>query len=91
MPQRFWLLKTEPDVFSFDDLLTCPDRKSFWDGVRNYQARNFLRDSFQRGDQALFYHSGAGETAVVGTVEILSGGSPDPTQFDRRSDHFDPS
>jgi predicted RNA-binding protein with PUA-like domain len=85
----YWLLKTEPEAFSFDDLLRAPRRTSGWDGVRNYQARNFLRDGMKKGDQVLIYHSNAEPPAVVGVAEVVREGYPDPTQFDPRDDHYD--
>ena len=87
--RRYWLLKSEPDAFSFDDLLAAPGRTTCWDGVRNYQARNFLRDEMRPGDLVLFYHSGA-EPAVAGTAEVVRGGYPDHTAFDSDDAHFDP-
>ena len=88
MPRKFWLVKTEPEVFSFADLMAAPKRVSGWDGVRNYQARNFLRDELQKGDGVLVYHSNVG-MAVVGVAEVARAGYPDPTQFDKRHDHYD--
>ena len=88
---RYWLLKTEPEAFSFDDLLQAPRKTAGWDGVRNYQARNFLRDEMKKGDRALIYHSNADPPAVVGVAEIVRQGYPDPTQFDARHDHYDPA
>lgn len=88
MPRRYWLLKTEPSVFSFDDLVRAGT--TGWDGIRNYQARNFLRDQMKQGDGLLIYHSSAEPTAVVGTAEVVREGHPDPTQFDRKDDHYDP-
>ena len=85
-----WLLKTEPDAFSFDDLMRAPNRTSGWDGVRNYQARNFLRDQMKEGDGVLIYHSSADPPAVVGIAEVAREGYPDPTQFDPQNDHYDP-
>jgi len=86
---RHWLLKTEPGTFSFDDLLQSPGRTSGWDGVRNYQARNFLRDEMKKGDRVLIYHSSTDVPAVVGIAEVARAGYPDPTQFDARHDHYD--
>jgi predicted RNA-binding protein with PUA-like domain len=86
---RHWLLKTEPGVFSFDDLLQSPRRTTGWDGVRNYQARNFLRDGMKKGDRVLIYHSSTEPPAVVGIAEIAREGYPDPTQFDAKDDHYD--
>jgi predicted RNA-binding protein with PUA-like domain len=88
VPRRYWLLKTEPSVFSFDDLLRAGT--TGWDGIRNYQARNFLRDQMKKGDGLLIYHSSAEPTAVVGTAEVVREGHPDRTQFDRKDDHYDP-
>jgi predicted RNA-binding protein with PUA-like domain len=85
-----WLFKTEPETFSWDDLAASPDRTTSWDGVRNYQARNFLRDTIRVGDRALFYHSRAKPPAVVGTVIVVRAGYPDPTQFDPESPYYDP-
>lgn len=87
---RHWLVKSEPAAFSFDDLLASPGRTACWDGVRNYQARNFLRDEMTSGDLVLFYHSSAEPTAVVGIAEVVRGGYPDTTALDRESSHFDP-
>ena len=90
MARRYWLLKTEPETFSFDDLVRAPARTTGWNGVRNYQARNLLRDAMKKGDRVLIYHSSADPPAVVGEAEIAREGYPDPTQFDRKDDHFDP-
>jgi len=89
--KRYWLLKSEPDVFSFDDLWKAPRRTTFWDGVRSYQARNLLRDELAPGDGALFYHSGTEPPGVAGICEIVAPGRPDPTQFDPDDDHHDPA
>jgi predicted RNA-binding protein with PUA-like domain len=86
---RHWLLKTEPETFSFDDLLRAPRKTTGWNGVRNYQARNFLRDEMKKGDRVLIYHSNAEPPAVVGEAEVVREGYPDPTQFDRRAESFD--
>lgn len=88
-PRRIWLLKTEPESFSFDDLLTAPKKRARWDGVRNYQARNFLRDDVAIGDLAFIYHSSADPTGVVGLARVVKAAEPDPTQFDPKDDHFD--
>jgi predicted RNA-binding protein with PUA-like domain len=85
-----WLFKSEPGSFSLDDLKNRPDMTEHWDGVRNYQARNFLRDLVKAGDLVLFYHSGIPEPAVVGTAEVVREGYPDFTAFDPESGHFDP-
>jgi predicted RNA-binding protein with PUA-like domain len=88
--RRHWLVKSEPDAFSFDDLLASPDRTTGWSGVRNYQARNFMRDDMKLGDPVFFYHSSADPTAIVGVAEVVREGYPDPTAFDPRDSHFDP-
>jgi predicted RNA-binding protein with PUA-like domain len=87
--QQFWLLKTEPSAFSIEDLKHRPRQTEPWDGVRNYQARNFLRDLMQVGDKALFYHSGK-TPAVVGVVAVVRAGYPDSSAWDPESKHFDP-
>jgi len=86
----FWLFKTEPGCFSFDDLKNRPDMTEAWDGVRNYQARNFLRDSIKVDDRVLFYHSSIPEPAVVGIAEVVRAGYPDGTACDPNGEHFDP-
>jgi predicted RNA-binding protein with PUA-like domain len=86
----FWLFKTEPGCFSFDDLKNRPDMTEPWDGVRNFQARNFLRDTVKRGDLVLFYHSNIPEPAVVGVAEVVREGYPDRTALDPQGEHFDP-
>jgi predicted RNA-binding protein with PUA-like domain len=86
----YWLFKSEPDCFSFADLAASPDRTTGWDGVRNFQARNTLRDSIKNGDLVLFYHSGADPPAIAGVAEVVQEGHPDPTAFDPDADHFDP-
>ena len=88
--KRYWLFKSEPGDYSFADLMGERDQTAEWDGVRNYQARNFLRDQVQEGDGVLFYHSGAGNTAVVGTAVVTRAGYPDDTAWDPDSDHPDP-
>ena len=86
----YWLFKSEPESFSFADLLASPGRTTGWDGVRNYQARNFLRDSIQVGDGILFYHSSTDPTAIAGIAEVVKAGHPDPTAFDAKDHHYDP-
>jgi len=86
----YWLFKSEPTAYSFDDLLAEPDQTTGWDGVRNYQARNFLRDSIKVGDGVLFYHSGADPPCIAGTAEVVKAGHPDPTAFDPKAQHYDP-
>ena len=82
-----WLMKSEPDAFSIDDL----ERKGqeAWDGVRNYQARNFMRDGMRVGDKVFFYHSNCAEPGIVGVAEVATDAYPDPSQFDPKSDYFD--
>ncbi len=86
---KYWLLKSEPDVFSFDDLKRRPGKTEPWNGVRNYQARNFMRDEMKVGDLGLFYHSSCAEPGVAGVVKITRAAYPDPTQFDPKSEYFD--
>ena len=88
---QYWLMKSEPDVFSIDDLAKAPRRTTGWDGVRNYQARNFMRDGMARGDQAFFYHSNCAEPGIAGIVEISRTAYPDHTAFDRKDPHYDPA
>ena len=85
----FWLCKTDPDVYSIDDLKR--DRVTGWEGVRNYQARNFMRDGMQPGDRVLVYHSNAEPTGVAGVAEVVGAAKPDPTQFDAKSEYHDPA
>ena len=86
----YWLFKTEPGCFSFDDLKRRPGLTEPWDGVRNFQARNFLRDTISVGDLVLFYHSNIAEPAVVGLAEIVRAGYPDTTALNPNGEHFDP-
>jgi predicted RNA-binding protein with PUA-like domain len=86
---RYWLMKSEPDECSIDDALTAPDATVPWTGVRNYQARNFMRDDMRVGDGVLFYHSSCAEPGIVGIARVASGAKPDPTQFDPHSPYFD--
>jgi predicted RNA-binding protein with PUA-like domain len=85
---RHWLIKSEPNVYSIDDL--ARDGSTFWNGVRNYQARNFMRDDVREGDLVLFYHSNANPPGVAGIARVSRGGYPDPTARDPKSDYFDP-
>jgi predicted RNA-binding protein with PUA-like domain len=87
---KYWLLKSEPSVFSIDDLKAAAKKTTFWDGVRNYQARNTLRDEMKIGDLAFFYHSNAEPPAIVGVVKVVREGYPDHTAFDESNDHYDP-
>ena len=84
---HYWLMKTEPDEFSIDDL--AKKKVEAWTGVRNYQARNFMRDGMQVGDGVLFYHSSCEVPGVAGVAEVASAAYPDPSQFDRKSDYYD--
>jgi predicted RNA-binding protein with PUA-like domain len=86
---KYWLMKSEPGTFGIDDLARAPRRTAGWDGVRNYQARNMLRDQFAVGDRAFFHHSSCDEPGIVGTMEVVRAGHPDPTAFDRKDAHFD--
>ena len=85
---QYWLMKTEPDVYSIDDL--ARDKKTYWDGVRNYQARNFMRDAMKPGDLVFFYHSNAEPPGIAGVAEVAREGYPDPSAFDPKDVHFDP-
>ena len=86
---KYWLLKSEPDVFSLEDLKNCPNQTEPWDGIRNYQARNLMRDEMKVGDQAFFYHSRQAEPAIVGTVRVVREAYPDHTSWDSASKYFD--
>ncbi len=87
---NYWLMKSEPDAFSIEDLKSRPDQTEPWDGVRNYQARNFMRDAMTVGDQVFFYHSNCKVPGIVGVAEVASKPYPDPTQFDPDSKYHDP-
>jgi len=86
----FWLLKTEPSTFGIDDIERAARKTTSWDGVRNFQARNMLRDQMKRGDQAFLYHSSCEVPGIAGIVKVVKEGYPDPTAFDRKHHHFDP-
>jgi len=88
MPQ-YWLMKSEPDEVSIDDALAAPNATVAWTGVRNYQARNFMRDGMKVGDGVLFYHSSCPEPGIAGIARVASGIKPDPTQFDPKSPYYD--
>ena len=90
MAKQFWLMKSEPEVFGLDTLAKLPAQTTMWDGVRNYQARNMMRDQFKLGDEAFFYHSNCSEPGVVGIVEVVRTAYADPTQFNPESEYFDP-
>ncbi len=83
-------MKSEPGEFSIDDLKASPKQTNMWDGVRNYQARNMIRDSIKKGDLALFYHSACAEPGIVGIMEVVKEAYPDPTAFEPDDKHFDP-
>ena len=87
--RRYWLFKSDPETFGLADLERSPDRTTCWDGVRNYQARNMLRDEIRKGDGVLFYHSQVKPPAVVATARVVKAGYPDPTQFDPREKGHD--
>ena len=87
---KYWLMKSEPDTFGLDDLKNRPDQTEPWDGVRNYQARNMMRDEMRPGDGILFYHSNCDVPGIVGLAEVASEPYPDHTQFDPDSKYFDP-
>ncbi len=87
---NYWLLKSEPAAFSVDDLAAFSKQTDHWDGVRNYQARNFMRDQMRRGDQAFFYHSNCKQPGVVAIVQIVRAAYPDPSAFDPGSPYYDP-
>jgi predicted RNA-binding protein with PUA-like domain len=90
MPLRYWLFKSEPSAFGIDHLAKSPQQTAPWDGVRNYQARNYLRDQVQLGDKVCFYHSSEPPLGIFGTMKVVQAGHPDPTQFDHQSKYFDP-
>jgi len=87
---KYWLMKSEPSVFSIDDLAKAPKKTTYWDGVRNYQARNFMRDEMKIGDKVLFYHSNTKPAGVVGICEVVKEGYPDFSAFDAEDKHYDP-
>jgi len=87
---NYWLMKSEPDTFGINDLINRPLQTEHWDGVRNYQARNMMRDDMKLGDQVFFYHSNCAEPGIVGIMEIAKEGYPDFTAFDPDDKHYDP-
>ncbi len=89
-PMKYWLMKSEPDCFSIDDLAAEKNKTTHWDGVRNYQARNFMRDDMKKGHQVLFYHSNAKPPGVAGVAKIVKESYPDFTAFDPKDKHYDP-
>ena len=86
---NYWLMKTEPSTFGVDDLAKKPKKTAMWDGVRNYQVRNMLRDDFRKGDLAFMYHSSSDVIGVAGIIQVVRTAYPDPTQFDKKNDHYD--
>lgn len=90
MAKQYWLMKSEADCFSIDDLLAAKNQTTYWDGVRNYEARNMMRDKMKVGDLVLYYHSGANPPGVAGIGEIAREGYPDHTAFDKSDKHYDP-
>lgn len=90
MPKQYWLMKSEPETFSIDDLKNRPTKTESWDGVRNYQARNMMRDQMQIKDQIFFYHSNCKEPGIVGIVEVVKTAHPDHTALDPKSKYYDP-
>ena len=90
MAKRYWLFKSEPDSFSIDDLKNACQSTSCWDGVRNYQARNLLRDEVRKGDEVLFYHSNVNPPGVAGICRVVRSAYPDPTARDPENDYYDP-
>lgn len=90
MQNKFWLIKSEPSEFSIDDLEKSKNQTTNWEGVRNYQARNFIRDEMKNGDKVLFYHSSTEPNAIVGICEVVKEAYPDHTQFDSKNVHYDP-
>ena len=87
---NYWLMKSEPDVFGIDDLASAPGKTDHWDGVRNYQARNMMRDEMKKGDQVFFYHSNCKEPGIVGIMKIARAGYPDFTAFDPEEKYYEP-
>jgi predicted RNA-binding protein with PUA-like domain len=86
---QYWLMKTEPSVFSIEDLARAPRSTASWDGVRNFQARNMLRDQMKKGDQVFLYYSSTDVPGIVGVMEVTKEGYPDATAFDKKHDHYD--
>ncbi|MBX2884000.1 MAG: EVE domain-containing protein [Granulosicoccus sp.] len=87
---RYWLFKSEPDAFSIDDLIAMKGKRDHWDGIRNYQARNLMRDRMKKGDLGFFYHSSCKVPGIVGSVEVIKEAYPDHTAWDPKSGYFDP-
>lgn len=87
---NYWLMKTEPSTFGIDHLAKKPKKTAMWDGVRNYQARNMLRDDFRKGDLAFIYHSSTDVMGIAGIMQVVRTAYPDPTQFEKKNEHYDP-
>ena len=87
---NYWLMKSEPDAFSIDDLIACPKKTEHWDGIRNYQARNMMRDEMKKGDLIFFYHSNANPIGIVGIAKVAKEAYPDFTAFDPNAKYYDP-
>src|SRR5689334_8138017 len=87
---QYWLFKSEPSTYSIDNLMNTADQTTHWEGVRNYQVRNFLRDDIKVGDQAFFYHSNCKSPGIAGSMEIIKAGYPDKSALDKKSQYFDP-
>jgi len=87
---NYWLMKSEPDVFGIDHLMAMPNKTEHWDGVRNYQARNMLRNKIKKGDRVFLYHSNCAEPGIVGIMKVVRAGYPDHTAFDPESKYYDP-
>ena len=87
---NYWLVKSEPEEYSIRDLMNMPGKREHWDGVRNYQARNFMRDQMKKGDAVFFYHSNCAEPGIVGIAQVVKEGYPDHTAFDPDDKHYDP-
>lgn len=90
MAKHYWLFKAEPHIYGVDHLAAEPDKTGRWDGIRNYQARNFLRDQVKPGDEVFIYHSSCKQVGIVGTAKVVRAAYPDPTQFNPESNYFDP-
>jgi predicted RNA-binding protein with PUA-like domain len=90
MAKQYWLFKAEPHIYGIDHLAAAPNKTGRWDGIRNYQARNFLRDQVKLGDEVFIYHSSCKNVGIVGTAKVVKTAYPDPTQFNPESDYHDP-
>lgn len=90
MSKKYWLFKAEPHIYGIEHLIAAPQKTGRWDGIRNYQARNFLRDQVKEGDEVFIYHSSCKDIGIVGTAKVVKTAYPDPTQFDPESNYYDP-